>query len=334
MMRCLTLAAKGIRSVAPNPMVGAVLVCDGRIIGEGWHRRYGEAHAEVNCFASVKAKDEALIPHATLYVSLEPCSHYGKTPPCAKLVVSKHPKRVVVGMGDPNPLVAGKGIDIIKQAGIEVVCGVLEQQCRELNKRFLCLQEKHRPYITLKWAQSADGFIDAKRHQGEPKTPVVISNSVSKITVHKMRAENMAILVGANTALLDNPRLLTTRWTGNNPLRCAIDSKGVIPDSAHLMSNEAETIIFHDLPDLRTNAAKAWETIYNELAGKGIHSLIIEGGAVTLQSVIDCGMWDEAQVEVGTTTIGKGVKAPKIGLLPQSVKRLFNHTIIEYLHQE
>lgn len=334
MMRCLTLAAKGIRSVAPNPMVGAVLVCDGRIIGEGWHRRYGEAHAEVNCFASVKAKDEALIPHATLYVSLEPCSHYGKTPPCAKLVVSKHPKRVVVGMGDPNPLVAGKGIDIIKQAGIEVVCGVLEQQCRELNKRFLCLQEKHRPYITLKWAQSADGFIDAKRHQGEPKTPVVISNSVSKITVHKMRAENMAILVGANTALLDNPRLLTTRWTGNNPLRCAIDSKGVIPDSAHLMSNEAETIVFHDLPDLRTNATKAWETVYNELAGKGIHSLIIEGGAVTLQSVIDCGMWDEAQVEVGTTTIGNGIKAPQIGLQPQSVKRLFNHTIIEYLHQE
>ena len=320
------MAQNGIRSVAPNPMVGAVLVCSGRIIGEGWHRRYGSPHAEVNCFASVKPEDAHLIPQSTLYVSLEPCSHYGKTPPCCDLVVSKHPQRVVVGMGDPNPLVAGKGLEKIRQAGIEVITGVLEQECRALNKRFLCLHEKHRPYVTLKWAQSADGFIDAKR-TGRSQ-PVVISNAVTKVLVHKMRAENMAILVGANTAVLDDPRLMTTRWTGRNPLRGVIDSHGSLPHDARLRSNDAETIIFDQLPDLRTHGHEAWKTVFDELAKRGIHSLIIEGGAVTLQSVINCGLWDEAQIEIGACKIGDGVKAPVIPHLPTEQHELLGHKVI------
>lgn len=339
MMRCLCLARKGSRSAAPNPMVGAVLVCGERIIGEGWHRQYGTAHAEVNCFASVSKADEPLIEQSTLYVSLEPCSHYGKTPPCADLVVRKHPRRVVVGMTDPNPLVAGRGIKKIREAGIEVTLGVLEHECRELNKRFLCLQQHHRPYVTLKWAQTADGYLD-NRTKTTPASPLLISNAVTKILVHKMRAENMAILVGANTALMDNPRLLTTRWTGRNPLRCVIDSRNTLPADAMLRSDDAETLVFNTLPDMRTHAAEAWTTILDTLAARGIHSLIVEGGAVTLHSLISCGLWDEAQVEVSNVALGTGAQGTRAPVIPTdeqhicaSSQKLFNHTLLHYTHK-
>jgi len=311
--RCLQLARLGAYYVAPNPMVGAVLVhgegAQARIIGEGWHQQYGGPHAEVNCFRSVKPEDAHLVGESTLYVSLEPCSHYGKTPPCADLIVSKGVKKCVVGMLDPNPLVAGQGVKRLETNGIEVVTGILEAECRELNKRFLCLHEKKRPYVILKWAETADGFLDRKRAvpQGEtrPKeNALVISTPLNKCLVHKMRAENMAILVGSNTALLDNPKLLTTHWAGRNPVRILLDRRQRVPKDSRIFSDEAETIVYSGNTD--------WEYVLGDLAGRGIHSVLVEGGAQVLNSIIQTGIYDEVQVEKGTMTVGDGVKAPKI----------------------
>ena len=301
MSRCLQIARIGEYYVAPNPMVGAVLVsADERIIGEGWHRQYGGPHAEVNCFASVKPEDEALIGESTLFVSLEPCSHFGKTPPCADLIIKKGVKRVVVGMLDPNPLVAGQGIARIREYGIEVVVGVMEEECRELNKRFLCLHEKKRPYVVLKWAQTKDGFLDRKREivESEESRPLVISTPVTKRLVHRRRAENMAIMVGTNTVLLDNPRLLTSHWAGRNPIRVTVDRHGRIPADAKIFSPEAETIVYRENTD--------WEFILADLAKRGIHSIMVEGGAQLLQHIIDTGIYDEVDVEVGAMEIGDG----------------------------
>ncbi len=307
MSRCLQIARIGEYYVAPNPMVGAVLVsADDRIIGEGWHRQYGGPHAEVNCFASVKPEDEALIGESTLFVSLEPCSHFGKTPPCADLIIKKGVKRVVVGMLDPNPLVAGQGIARIREHGIEVVVGVMEEECRELNKRFLCLHEKKRPYVVLKWAQTKDGFLDRKREivESEESRPLVISTPVTKRLVHRRRAENMAIMVGTNTVLLDNPRLLTSHWAGRNPIRVTVDRHGRIPADAKIFSPEAETIVYCENTD--------WEFILADLAKRGIHSIMVEGGAQLLQHIIDTGIYDEVDVEVGAMEIGDGVAAPRL----------------------
>ena len=311
--RCLQLARLGAYYVAPNPMVGAVLVYGGgenaRIIGEGWHQQYGGPHAEVNCFASVKPEDEALVKESTLYVSLEPCSHFGKTPPCADLIVKKGVKRVVVGLLDPNPQVAGKGITRLRENGIEVVTGILEAECRELNKRFLCLHENKRPYVTLKWAETADGFLDRKRqipsekaHSGEG--PLVISTPLTKCLVHRMRAENMAIMVGTNTALLDNPKLTNTRWAGRNPIRILLDRHHRVPANSRIFSDEAETIVYSENTD--------WPFILEDLAKRNIHSVLVEGGAQVLNHIIATGIYDEVQIEKGDMTIGEGVKAPKI----------------------
>ena len=243
-LRCLELAANGEYYVAPNPMVGALLVdpATDRVIAEGWHRQYGGPHAEVECFRAADARMAGLTEaeraarygSLTLYVSLEPCSHYGKTPPCADLIVKKGVRRVVVGILDPNPQVSGKGVQKLRDAGIEVTVGVEQAACRRLNKRFLCLHEKHRPYVILKWAQTADGFVDnreSKAESGEPRVesqPLVISTPVTKQIVHQMRAENMAIMVGTRTALLDNPSLLTTRWPGRNPVRVVMHRRSSI----------------------------------------------------------------------------------------------------------
>jgi len=314
--RCLQLARLGAYYVAPNPMVGAVLVHgtgeNARIIGEGWHRQYGGPHAEVNCFHSVKPEDEALVAESTLYVSLEPCSHFGKTPPCADLIVSKGVKRCVVGMKDPNPLVAGEGIKRLEAHGIEVVTGVMEAECRELNKRFICLHEKKRPYVILKWAETADGFLDRKRPIPTGKVrpeegPLVISTPLTKLLVHKMRAENMAILVGANTALLDNPKLTTTKWPGRNPIRILLDRHQRVPKDSRIFSDEAQTIVYSENTD--------WAYILSDLAQRGIHSVMVEGGAQVLNSIIQSGIYDEVHIEKGTMTIGDGVKAPQIGRL-------------------
>ena len=299
--------------MAPNPMVGAVLVYgegeDARIIGEGWHKQYGGPHAEVNCFASVRKEDESLLKDCTLFVSLEPCSHFGKTPPCADLIVRKGVKRVVVGMLDPNPQVAGQGIARLRENGIEVVVGIMEAECRELNKRFLCLHEKHRPYVILKWAQTADGFMDRKRSipsegQLTETRPLVISTPLSKRLVHKMRAENMAILVGSNTALLDNPKLKTTHWVGRNPIRVLLDRRKRVPKQSAIFSDDAETIVYSENTE--------WPFVLEDLAKRGIHSVLVEGGAQVLNHILATGIYDEIHVEKGEMCIGEGVAAPKI----------------------
>ena len=334
---CIEIARRGEYFVAPNPMVGAVLVYNGegrevkgeRIIAEGWHEKYGEAHAEVNCFKAAESRDAGIPEYrnCTLFVSLEPCSHYGKTPPCAKLIIEKGVGRVVVGMLDPNPLVAGKGVQMLRDAGIEVIVGVLEDQCRELNKRFLCLHEKKRPYVILKWAQTADGFIDRLRVTGyglrdkneHLNGALAISTPETKKLVHKMRAENMAIMVGTNTVLLDNPRLLNTHWEGRNPIRVTIDRHNRIPADARILSDEAETIVYRERTD--------WPFIVEDLAKRNIHSILVEGGTTLLTHILETGIWDEIHVEVAPElTIGEGVKAPEV-VLPEDYETVDGHRL-------
>ena len=293
-LRCLELAANGEYYVAPNPMVGALLVdpATDRVVAEGWHRQYGGPHAEVECFRAADARMAGLTEaeraarygSLTLYVSLEPCSHYGKTPPCADLIVKKGVRRVVVGILDPNPQVSGKGVQKLRDAGIEVTVGVEQAACRRLNKRFLCLHEKHRPYVILKWAQTADGFVDSRESKAESQ-PLVISTPVTKQIVHQMRAENMAIMVGTRTALLDNPSLLTTRWPGRNPVRVVLDRHHRIPKDAKIFSGDAPTIVYSERTD--------WEYVLGDLAQRGIHSVLVEGGPTLLRHILQTGIWDE-----------------------------------------
>ena len=320
MSRCLQLARLGEYYVAPNPMVGAVLVesRDERvgsreiILGEGWHEQYGGPHAEPNCLRNAEENYPEGIDYkrCTLYVSLEPCSHYGKTPPCAELIIKKGIGRVVVGCLDPNPKVAGRGVRMMQEAGIEVYVGVLEEECRELNKRFFCLQEKGRPYVTLKWAQTADGYIDVRRIGDEAKggrqeasTPLIISTPLMKQLVHQQRAENMAIMVGTNTVLMDDPRLLTTHWSGRNPIRVTLDRHGVLPAKSRIFSDESETIVYRENTD--------WSFVLNDLGRRNIHSVLVEGGAKLLDAIIASGVYDEVHVEIAVgMQVGRGVKAP------------------------
>ena len=289
-------------------MVGAVLAAPaGRVLAEGWHRQYGGPHAEVRCFEDAERRGvtEAEIHEATLYVSLEPCSHYGKTPPCAELILRKRPRRVVVGMLDPNPLVSGRGVKMLRDAGIEVVTGVLEQECRRLNKRFLCLMEKHRPYVILKWAQTKDGFIDS-REKADDK-PLVISSPLTKQLVHKMRAENMAILVGAGTVEKDHPRLKTTRWSGRDPIRIALDH--------HPEGKDYEGwLVYSDNTD--------WPFVLEDLAKRNIHSVLVEGGTKVLNGILATGLYDEVHVEVSEKAVFQGVEAPKWDLRSGLAKNL------------
>ena len=321
--RCIEIARRGEYYVAPNPMVGAVLVCNGEgrkvigegILAEGWHERFGEGHAEVNCFKSLPPTPpykEGSLKDCTLFVSLEPCSHYGKTPPCAKLIIEKGVGRVVVGMLDPNPMVAGRGVKMLREAGIEVVVGVMEKECRELNKRFLMLHEHHRPYVVLKWAQTGDGFID--RNRKELGGALAISTPATKAIVHRMRAENMAIMVGTNTVIMDNPRLMTTHWEGRNPIRVTVDRHGRIPMESKIFERKESdypgiepVIVYRERTD--------WEYILEDLAGRGIHSIMVEGGTTLLNHIIETGLWDEMHIEVAPEiTIGEGVAAPNVNL--------------------
>ena len=311
--RCLQLARLAEYYVAPNPMVGAILVhhsLEGdQILAEGWHERYGETHAEPNCIRHAEESYPEGIDykHCTLYVNLEPCSHYGKTPPCAELIIRKGIGRVVVGTLDPNPQVAGRGVKMMRDAGIEVVVGVLEEECRELNKRFFCLQEKKRPYVILKWAETADGYIDIQRDGGKP---ISISTPLTKQLVHQQRAENMAIMVGTRTVLLDNPRLLTTHWSGRNPIRITLDRHDVLPADSRIFSDEAPTIVYRENTD--------WQFIMTDLAARNIHSVLVEGGSTLLQHILDFGIYDEVHIEIGKQLLPidsitghkAGVKAP------------------------
>lgn len=285
MRRSLQLAKGGEGRVAPNPMVGAVVVADGRIIGEGFHRTYGGPHAEVNAIASVKEEDRHLLKESTIYVTLEPCSHYGKTPPCSKLIIETGIPRVVIGAPDPNPLVAGRGVKMMREAGIEVTENVLKEECFEINKRFMTAHTTVRPWIQLKWAQSADGFIAAYDQDGNLK-PVKISSSLSSVWMHRERANVEAIMVGSNTRKIDNPRLDVRFWGGKNPK--VIDCR-------------------HDMDCLQS---------VEMLRKEGITSLMVEGGAKLLQSFIKDGLYDEIRVEESPALIGEGVKSPT---LPEDV---------------
>lgn len=334
---CIEIARRGEYFVAPNPMVGAVLVRneDEMILAEGWHQKYGEAHAEVNCFRNFENTEYSIrhtdLSQCTLFVSLEPCSHYGKTPPCAKLIIEKGVGRVVVGMLDPNPSVAGKGVQMLREAGVDVVVGVLEDQCRELNKRFLCLHEKYRPYVILKWAQTADGYVDYNRKIDDRRLQIddlhlngalAISTPETKKLVHKMRAENMAIMVGTNTVLLDNPRLLNTHWEGRNPIRVTLDRHNRIPSDARIFSDETggiETIVYRDRTD--------WPFVLSDLAKRTIHSILVEGGPTLLAHILQTGLWDEIHIEVAPElTIGDGVPAPAIPL-PADFEEVDGHRL-------
>lgn len=336
MQRCLQLAELGVSYVAPNPMVGAVLVCDDVIIGEGYHHRYGEAHAEPNAIHSVKNTE--LLQKSTLYVNLEPCSHFGKTPPCANLIVQSRIPRVVIGTLDPNPKVAGRGVEILRKAGIEVVVGVMETECRELNKRFFIFQEQKRPYILLKWAQTQDGFIDRKRAD-LTEQPLLISNEITKQLTHKMRAENQAILVGANTVLLDNPSLTVRNWSGKSPIRIAIDRQGRIPDHFNLFDGSIPTLVFTEKPQLNKHnlefilidfSAGSLKTILQKIHERNIHSVMVEGGATILNSFIDEGLWDEANIEIAPIQITDGVEAPKLSLKEVSFRTIEKHQWLFY----
>ncbi len=283
----------------PNPAVGALLVVDDRIIAEGYTSAYGGNHAEVNTIAYAKAHTPELITKATLYVTLEPCSHFGKTPPCADLVIASGIQKVVIGTIDPHAKVAGNGIKKLMEAGIDVTVGLLEAECYEANKRFFTFHEKKRPYIILKWAETLDGYIaPAERSK---TAPVWITNTYSRQLVHKWRSEEQAILVGAQTVLADNPSLTTRDWYGNSPTRVVLDERGNVPKEATVFNAEAATIVIpsQDPTD-----------IGRILYEKGIQSVIIEGGAKTLKRFIDSDMWDEARVFTGKTTFGDGTKAP------------------------
>ena len=340
MARCLQLARHGEFTTAPNPMVGAVIVHEGRIIGEGWHRRYGGPHAEVNAVRSVRPEDEPLLPHSTIYVSLEPCSHWGKTPPCAELLVEKGFRRVVVGCLDPNEKVAGRGIRRLREAGAEVVVGVLEEECRWVNRKFMTFHTKHRPYITLKWAESADGFIDRCRKSREDGEPVKFSTPWTQMLVHRLRATHEAILVGRRTWELDQPSLTTRLWPGKSPKRLVLTQKAPKPPKGECLpfaivtapsligrlGSSEKPLNVASAPQRGANSSFATEGKAGgeSLGGEAVggeavpyQSLLVEGGAQTLQSFIDADLWDEIYVERSELVLGDGIAAPKMPTDPK-----------------
>lgn len=321
MKRCLELAEMGNGQVSPNPMVGCVIVSGGLIIGEGYHKKYGQAHAEVNAIHAVLDKygDSAaeLLREATVYVSLEPCAHFGKTPPCADLLIRHQVKKVVVGNRDPFPDVDGKGIEKLKHAGIEVVSGISDKECRHLNRRFFTRIEQQRPYIILKWARTANGFFAPKN-----TTQQWISGPLAKKMVHKWRSEEDAILVGKQTAMADNPQLSAREWTGKNPIRIVVDRNLSVPATSHLYNDIAKTIIFNEIKtDVEGNIHFISmedmqyylpQKIAYQLYLMDIQSIIIEGGANILNQFITSGLWDEARVFNSTASWETGVHAPQI----------------------
>ena len=318
--RCIELAKNGLGTTYPNPMVGSIIVYDGKIIGEGWHKKSGEPHAEVYAVNSVK--DKSLLKKSTIYVSLEPCSHFGKTPPCCDLIIKTGIPNVVIGTVDPNLKVAGNGIKRLMESGANVTVGVLEKECNELNKRFFTFHEKKRPYIILKWAESQDGFM-APLTKSDQK-PVWITNEFSRQLVHKWRSEEQAILVGTNTVIDDNPKLDVRDWNGNNPIRIVLDQNNRIPKDSHIFNNQAKTIVFSksiasfhkeigifEVIDFRKNIA---QQIVQILYKHQIQSVIVEGGRQTLQTFINEKIWDEARIFIGNISFQNGTKAPNIVL--------------------
>lgn len=332
LQRCIQLAEKAIGKTYPNPMVGAVIVHNDRIIGEGYHKKAGEAHAEINAINSVKNEDFDLLKKSTIYVSLEPCAHFGKTPPCALKIKEIGFKKVVIGIIDSHDKVSGKGVKIIEDAGISVESGILEQESLALNKRFFTFHQKRRPYIILKWAESSDGFMD-KNFQ-----PTQISNSLCKQFVHKMRSEEHAILVGKNTALHDNPSLTTREVTGRNPIRILIDFKLEVPESFAIFNEEAETIVFNSVKNevknnvqfIKIEKDNFVQNLMEKLFELNIQSVLVEGGSFTLQQFINANIWDEAFVlKNPDLKLENGTKAPIFNFKTEE-KIDFRDNIIEY----
>ena len=313
MRRAMELAMNGSGMVSPNPLVGSVIVHEGKIVGEGWHKKYGQAHAEVNAIGSVS--DKSILSDCTVYVNLEPCSHFGKTPPCADLLVKMSVKRVVVSNMDPNPLVGGKGIHKLREAGIEVTEGVLEKEGRELNKRFFTMIEKQRPYIILKWAQTSDHFIARENFDSK-----WISNAYSRQLTHKWRTEEDAILVGTTTAERDNPQLTVRDWSGRNPVRIVIDKTLRLHPSLNLFNSEAPTLQYNVLRDdvqngvtrIRLPEIDFLNSLIADLHKRKIQSLFVEGGTHTLNTFIAASLWDEARIFTSREIFGNGVSSPEI----------------------
>ncbi|MCR5713965.1 MAG: bifunctional diaminohydroxyphosphoribosylaminopyrimidine deaminase/5-amino-6-(5-phosphoribosylamino)uracil reductase RibD [Bacteroidales bacterium] len=357
MRRCIALAGNGRGRTAPNPMVGCVVVCDGNIIGEGYHRAYGGPHAEVNALDSVR--DPSLLPHATLYVSLEPCAHYGKTPPCADRIVASRIPRVVIGSPDPNPKVSGRGVARLRAAGCQVTEGVLRTACDALNRSFLCYHLKHRPYIILKWAMSADGFIDAPRPEGTPVGPRWITGTEERALVHAWRAGCQAIMVGTRTALADDPSLtardvpaasdtpMPVPTCYPHPLRIVLDRSLRLPSGLHLFDGAAPTWVLSERPatdgwrigrpetELRKMSfdGNVWlSQLMEALYDRQIQSLMVEGGRQLLQTFIDADLWDEARVFSGKTSFGGGVPAPVMTGSPCASVAYAQSTLYFYRH--
>jgi diaminohydroxyphosphoribosylaminopyrimidine deaminase/5-amino-6-(5-phosphoribosylamino)uracil reductase len=317
MNRAIELARLGMGNVSPNPMVGCVIVHNGMIIGEGYHHEYGKSHAEVNAINRVVQKD--LLKSSTLYVTLEPCSHQGKTPPCSDLILQHGIPHVVIGTIDPFAQVAGSGIKKLRKGGCQVTEGCCEEKCLELNRRFFTFHQQKRPYIILKWAQTADGFIDIDRSQENYGEPTWITNDLSRIAVHKMRADESAILVGTNTTRKDNPSLTVREWSGQSPLRLLIDKEMSLPDSLAIFDRSVPTVVYttKEVPSTKNLEFKKIsfngqevEQILNDLHERGILSLIVEGGQKLLNSFIGSNAWDEARVFIGKHTFHGGVSAP------------------------
>jgi len=319
MSRCLQLAQKGRGNVAPNPLVGAVIVHNGRIIGEGFHKKFGEAHAEVNAINSVN--DKALLSQSTIYVTLEPCAHFGKTPPCADLIINNKIPKVVIGMRDPFAKVNGLGIKKLEQAGCIVEVGVLKDKCMELNREFIVFHTKKRPYIILKWAQTLDGFIDKNRTPDEPMHPNWITNEICRVLVHKWRSETKAIMVGTNTVKIDNPELNVRSWAGKSPLRIIIDKDLSLSNNLKVFDNRHKTLVLNQIKNETVDNTEFYKIGFGEkfipdllkiLHMRNISSLFVEGGQALLNSFINEGYWDEARIFTGNKYFYSGIEAPKI----------------------
>jgi diaminohydroxyphosphoribosylaminopyrimidine deaminase/5-amino-6-(5-phosphoribosylamino)uracil reductase len=337
MQRCVDLAYLGQGNVSPNPMVGCVIVKNGLIIGEGYHSEYGGKHAEIKAIESVI--DQKEIENSTVYISLEPCVHHGKTPPCVHELINRKIKTAVIGSRDSNPIVGGKGIESLKRVGIEVIENILEEECRKLNKRFFTFHEKRRPYVILKWAQTSDGYLDKNREIGE-KGVNWISSPESKVLVHKWRSEEQSILVGRNTILNDNPSLTVREISGKNPTRIVIDSQLQLSKDVNIFSKDAPTLVFNRLKNDQTDGVewiKISETstkhILDELFKRNIQSVLVEGGSRTLQYFIIDNVWDEARVIVGDVKFGDGIKAPVMNKVPSRAHQFSNHDTIYYYHR-
>ena len=343
--RCIELAKNGLGATYPNPMVGSVIVHNNKIIGEGWHQKAGEAHAEVNAINAVKNKE--LLKESTIYVNLEPCSHHGKTPPCSDLIVRSKIPNVVIGALDTNSLVSGKGVEHLVKNGCKVEVGILEEECLELNKRFYTFHNKKRPYIILKWAESKDGFIDVDRNVNSIKNAksTIISNNYSRQLVHQFRAEEQAILIGTETAIKDNPRLDVRNMSGLNPIRVVLDKTLRIPIDYNLFDGSIKTIVFIDKSTVVNQYYLKIQNLYIEsinfeesaieqllsvLHQHEIQSVIVEGGKQLLESFINLNYWDEARVFVGINTLENGVKAPKINGLKKWGTAIMEDTLLVY----